>query len=68
MKMTDAIKTQIDGMTYEDLLRRWRYAVVGDPIFQGDVGKYYSDRMFTLRDGDPAAAVAASKRIGWNGR
>ena len=68
MKLTDTVKTQIDGMSYEDLLRRWRYAAVGDPMFQGEVGKYYADRMQSLKDGDPGAAVAASKRIGWDGR
>lgn len=67
MKLTGTIKTQIDGMSYEDLLRRWRFALPGDPIFQGDSGKYYADRMAKLKDGDPGAAVAASKRIGWDG-
>ena len=60
-----AIKAIIDGMTYEDLLRRWRFAPPGDPMFQGDAGKYYEDRMQTLRDSDSGDAVAASKRIGW---
>ncbi len=54
-------------MSYEDLLRRWRYAPPGDPIFQGDAGKYYADRMAELKAGDPGAAVAASKWIGWDG-
>ena len=44
MKLTDAIKNQIDGMSYEDLLRRWRFAPPGVPLFQGDAGVHYSRR------------------------
>lgn len=31
----------IDKATYYDLLRRWRFAPVGDPFFTGEVGKHY---------------------------
>ena len=65
MDLTEELKQQIDAMSYEEMLRKWRFAPVGDPIFQGSVGKYFSTRMFALRDADPAGAVAASKRIGW---
>lgn len=66
MKLTEAIKAQIDGMSYVDLLRRWRYALPGDVIFQGESGKHYAARLKALKDSDPGAAVAASKRIGWD--
>lgn len=65
MKLTEAIKAQIEGMSYVDLLRRWRFAQSGDPMFQGDVGKYYASKMATMKAVDPTGAVAASKRIGW---
>lgn len=66
--MTDAQKEWIDTATYEQLLRRWRNARVGDSIFQGDTGEYYSKIMAAKRDQvGQAAHVAASKSIGWDG-
>lgn len=58
-------KAWIDASTYEELLRRWRYAECGDPIFQGASGNYYKARMTLLRDKDPQGAVKASKLVGW---
>ena len=66
MKLTPEIKAEIDGMSYMSLLSRWRFAPIGDEIFQDESGKYYSDRMFALKNADPAAAVSASKAIGWD--
>ena len=58
----------IDDASYETLLRRWRNAPAGgDPMFQGALGEYYSKVMFAKRDAAPGEAVAASKRIGWDG-
>ena len=66
--MTDDEKQWIDNNSYEGLLRRWRNAPCGDPIFQGDTGNYYSKVMARKRDEvGPGGAVAASKRIGWDG-
>ena len=59
------MKAWIDSASYEELLRRWRFAPVGDPMFQGDIGKYYSDTMFRQRDANPGEHVRASKSIGW---
>lgn len=63
--MTLQDKEWIDKASYEDLLRRWRFATAGDPVFQADTGEYYSKIMSERRDANPDAAVAASKRIGW---
>ena len=41
----DEIKAWIDSASYEELLRKWRLAPVGDPIFVGEVGDYYVKRM-----------------------
>ncbi len=41
----EEMKTEIDNMDYEDLLRKWRMASDSDPFFQGEVGKYYSEVM-----------------------
>jgi len=63
--MTPEQKKWIDEATYEDLLRKWRFAASGDPMFQGDAGDYYAKVMVEKKAYDPAEAVAASKRIGW---
>lgn len=65
----ERMKAWIDNADYETLLRKWRFGASGDPFFQGDMGKYYSDRMFGLRDKlneeQPGATVGASKNVGW---
>ncbi len=61
MTLTPAVKNQIDRMTYEELLRRWRFSE-SDPIFQGESGKYYAKRMEAIR---PQNHAEISKRVGW---
>lgn len=65
-KMTPEQKELIDSMDYESLLRRWRFSAVGDPIFQDEAGKYFSERMRKLRSepGGHSRHVAASKKLG----
>ena len=65
--MTPEQKQWIDEADYESLLRLWRNAPTGEPLFQGDTGQYYRRVMAKKRDTDAGAAVAASKRIGWEG-
>ena len=61
-------KKWIDSASYEDLLRRWRNAPVGDTIFQGETGKYYSDVMAKKRSKvGHNESVRASKNIGLSG-
>ncbi len=67
MELTPENKKHIDAMSYEGLLERNRNAPVGDPWFQGETGKYWGERMRERRAADPGEAVAASKRIGWEG-
>lgn len=63
--MTDEeMKQWINDATLEQLLRKWRQAPIGDPMFQGEVGKYYAEVMTAKRVADPAGWVKASKRIG----
>jgi len=65
---TEEMKKEIDSRSYEDLLSKWRYAPIGDPYFQGEVGEYYSKVMAEKRaEVGHNAAVAASKSIGWDG-
>ena len=63
--MTDQEKAKIDAMSYEALLRAWRFAPVGDPRFQGEHGQYWSRRMAEKRNVEEDHGVGASKRLGW---
>jgi len=38
---TEELKQEIDGMSYESLLSKWRFAPIGDPMFVEEVGNYY---------------------------
>lgn len=65
--LTPELKARIDAMSYEQLLHKWRFAPIGDPIFQGDSGEYIGKRMQELRSqpGGDDEHVRASKSIGW---
>lgn len=65
MKLTNENKAYIDGLSYEQLLRRWRFTPVGDKWFQDETGTYWGKRMAELRTQDNARHVSASKSIGW---
>lgn len=60
------MKEWIDSTSYEELLRKWRFAPDGDEIFQDEIGVYYSEAMAKKKTeiGYEAAAIV-SKRIGW---
>jgi len=60
-------KERIDRMSYRQLLYRWRFAPVGDPWFQGETGKYWSERISQLRNepGGEERHVGTSKSLGW---
>ena len=64
--MTEDLRKWIDEQSYETLLRRWRTAPAGDPIFQGEIGEYYQEAMRKKRaEHSPEELVGISKRIGW---
>lgn len=65
----DALKPQkawIDAASYEMLLRRWRFAPVGDPMFAGEIGNYYEEVMMRKKAETGDNGVSASKAIGWD--
>ena len=63
--MTEAEKKQIDEMDYESMLRMWRTAPAGDPMFQGETGRYFREAMDKKRlEIGNAEHVRASKNIG----
>ena len=65
MTLTEENKQHIDNLDLVELLRRWRFAPIGDPWFQDETGDYWGKRMAELRDQSPGDWVAASKHVGW---
>jgi hypothetical protein len=64
--MEENLKNWIDTASYEQLLSHWRFAPVGDPLFQGETGDYYSKVMARKREEvGHNKAVEASKNIEW---
>lgn len=59
--LTPELKEKIDSMSHMELCRAWRFAPVGDELFQGDVGDYLLARLETFGGFTPAI----SKAIGW---
>lgn len=65
--MTQTQKERIDRMSYEQMLRIWRFAPLGSPVFQGKTGDYFNASMRRKRYSQCRGAhTAASKRIGWD--
>lgn len=65
MDLTPEKKAYIDSLSHYDLLRRIRFSKVGDPMFQGETGKYWMKRYAEMRDKDYEQAVRDSKDMGW---
>lgn len=64
--MNEEMKKWIDDSSYETLLQHWKFAKVGDPFFQGEMGDYYKEIMFLKRNELPhQKRVEASKNVGW---
>ena len=61
--MNKRIQQWIDNASYEELLSKWRFSSLGDPMFQGETGDYYAKVMKEKREN--VDHVSASKRIGW---
>ena len=62
--MNEQTKQWIDNASYQDLLAKWRFAPIGDPMFQGETGEYYSKVMFVKKK--ECDHVQASKNVGWD--
>jgi hypothetical protein len=59
--MTEDQKKQIDAMSQYNMEYRWRFAKIGDPLFQGDTGEYFS-KVFKEKGG---FTPEISKQLGW---
>ena len=56
----------IDKASYEQLLRKNRFAAAGNIFFQGEVGEHYMKVMAKRKtELGPVEAVEISKKIGW---
>jgi len=59
-------KAEINGMTYEELLRRSRFAKIGDRMFHHERGRYFKQRMQeSRRRVGEEEHQRVSKLIGW---
>lgn len=56
-------KAWIDNSSYEELLKKWRFAPIGDPMFQGELGDYYKKVM--AEKAKLVDTATCSKRVGW---
>ena len=59
------LKQEIDGLTYPQLLCKWRFAAMGDALFNGESGDYIAARLQAFRDAPGVDEVATSKAVGW---
>jgi hypothetical protein len=64
--ISEVMKKCIDSMDYESMLRLWRFAPIGHPMFQGELGQYYAEAMNRKREEVcNEEQVRISKEIGW---
>lgn len=68
MKLTKEVKEKLDAMTIRDLLYIYRFAPIGDLLFEGDSAIYFKSLLQKLRDADPVGYTKASKSIGWSNK
>lgn len=63
MVLTDEVKAYISTLSYKDMLKRWRFGAIGDPIFQGESGNFWVQQMEIKRNFVDHAGI--SKELGW---
>lgn len=61
--LTPELKKQIEALSYEDMLRIWRFEPSGHPLLIGEVGEYFSLQMDLKRES--VDYVEVSKRVGF---
>lgn len=66
MKLTSELKSKIEVMTYEQMLRQVRFAKIGDPMMCGETGDFFLQTMNQMKANMPKSeVVATSKLVGW---
>jgi hypothetical protein len=64
--MDKKIKEWIDSASYEELLRKWRFALAGDKYFFGEAIVYYQQAMRQRKvEVGEAEHGRISKKLGW---
>lgn len=64
---SDELLDWIDQASYEDLLRKWRFAPVADLLFVGAVGVHFVKVFEGKKKSLPSnVQVAISKKVGWS--
>ena len=63
MDLTSVLKQEIDDMSYEAMLWKFRFTPIGEEMFMGESGMYFRKSMGEKRE--QCDAVAVSKAIGW---
>ena len=58
-------KAAVDACTIEELLKLVRFLPTGHSFFTRPLGAYSLERLTAIKEKDPAAYTAASKRVGW---
>lgn len=68
MNNINSIKQEIDSMSYEHMLKMWRFENLGSIYFVGEIGEYFATNMYQKRAKlSIKEIVEISKRIGWDG-
>jgi len=65
VKLTPKLKKQIDEMSLRNMLIKNRFSPAGDPLFQGESGRYFLQVLSKKRNEDPNKFAQISKDIGW---
>jgi hypothetical protein len=60
--IVEGLKKKIDSMSHRELAIAWRFLPFGDPMFEGEAGKYFQE-VFKKKGG---MTTAISKEIGWD--
>ncbi len=61
-KTITELKAEINAMSQIEMACKWRFAALGDSMFQGEVGAYFGE-VFAEKGG---MTPAISKEIGWD--
>ena len=65
-KLTEEKKKYLDSLSFDELLRKWRFEPSGSPLTSGEVGDYFY-KIFQEKRAEisPEEFTRISKRVGW---
>lgn len=66
--MTNEQVEWLSNASYEDMLRRNRFAPIGDTMFLGVAGQFFAKQMSSKKNSlTMGEIIAVSKHVGWEG-